>query len=413
MVDPPPLTGGDGGAAELAALVRRCLASGSVRDVLWLRLSRLPKGLDRPHHRRLLREALALPQHARRARVFHLPDGDMAVATAPPDTLRPAVMRVLDGAAEPAVLAGVVRGMRLPEESGALLAGLEECLGLAPRAAAPAPDRPPLEAEALAAVLPALARADPAPYLRRQSVLRLHPDGGSDLLAESVAPMAGALRDRLLPGRGLEAVPALAARLRLALELRMLAGVARPEWLAAPRPLHLSLSVAALTSEAFLALDARLPGAVRPMLTLGIPAAEILSDPAGFALGRDLALGRGYGLAMEAPDGAAVALLPPGRTGAGMIRLAWSDALPSRPGPVAALAGAGVPVVLTGADGAAAIAWGWENGITLFQGRATDRHLRQERPGSNAARSGLSPVPWDDPTPPRPPPSPPPSRRRG
>ena len=114
--DPPPLTGPDGGAAELAALVRLCLASGAVRDVLWLRLSRLPRGLDRPHHRRLLREALALPQHARRARVFHLPDGDMAVATAPPDTLRPAVLRVLDGALEDGAAAEVVRGLRLPEE---------------------------------------------------------------------------------------------------------------------------------------------------------------------------------------------------------------------------------------------------------------------------------------------------------
>lgn len=376
MEDPPPLTGPDGGAADLAALVRRCLASGSVRDVLWLRLSRLPKGLDRPHHRRLLREALALPQHARRARVFHLPDGDMAVATAPPDTLRPAVLRALDGAVEEAEIARVVRSLRLPEESGALLAGLEESLGLARPAAEAAPEPPVLEAEALAAILPNLERADPSPYLRRQPVLRLTPEGESAVAADSIAPMAGALRDRLLPGCGLDAVPALAARLRLALEMRMLAGIARPEWLAAPRPLHLSLSVAALTSDAFLALDARLPGAVRPMLTLAVAAAEVLSDPAGYALGRDLALSRGYGLALEAPGGGALALLPPARIGAGMVRLAWTDTLPGEPGPARALVRAGMPVVLTGADRAAAIAWGWENGITLFQGRATDRHLR-------------------------------------
>ncbi|MBP0491711.1 hypothetical protein [Roseomonas indoligenes] len=377
LVDPPALTGPDGTVADLAALVRLCLASGSVRDILWLRLSRLPRGLDRPHHRRLLREALALPQHARRARVFHLPDGDMAVATAPPDTLRPAVLRVLDGAVEEAAIAEVVRGLRLPEEAGALLAGLEESLGLAPPTPPAGPALPPLEAEALAAVLPALTRADPAPYLRRQPVLRLTPEGESAVEAESIAPMPGALRDRLLPGRGLEAVPALAARLRLALELRMLAGVAWPEWLASPWPLHLSLSVASLTSEAFLALDGRLPGAVRPMLTLGVPAAEVLADPAGFALGRDLAASRGYALALEAPGGPALALLPPARIGAGMVRLAWSEALPADPGPVATLAGAGVAVVLTGADRSAAIAWGWENGITLFQGRATDRHLRR------------------------------------
>ncbi|MBP0446683.1 hypothetical protein J8J14_18055 [Roseomonas sp. SSH11] len=377
LPDPPPLTGPEGGAAELAALVRRCLASGSVRDVLWLRLSRLPRGLDRPHHRRLLREALALPQHARRARVFHLPDGDMAVATAPPDTLRPAVLRVLDGAVEEAALVQVIRSLRLPEESGALLAVLEESLGLAPPAPEPRAALPPLEAASLAAILPGLAQADPAPYLRRQPLCRLTPEGESGILAESVAPMPGALRDRLLPGQGLEDVPALAAQLRLSLELRMLAGIARPEWLAAPRPLHLSLSVAALTSDAFLAMDGRLPGAVRPMLTLCIPAAGILSDSAGFALGRDLAVSRGYGLALEAGCGAALALLPPGRIGAGMLRLAWSDSLPADPGPLAAVTRAGLPVVLTGADRTAAIAWGWENGITLFQGRATDRHLRQ------------------------------------
>ncbi|WP_338664000.1 hypothetical protein VQH23_02305 [Pararoseomonas sp. SCSIO 73927] len=376
LVDPPPLTGPDGGVAELAALVRLCLASGSVRDILWLRLSRLPRGLDRPHHRRLLREALALPQHARRARVFHLPDGDMAVATAPPDTLRPAMMRVLDGAVEEEAVAEVVRSLCLPEEAGALLAGLEESLGLAPPAPPAGPEPPPLEAEALAAVLPALTRADLAPYLRRQPVLRLTHEEGFGVVAESVAPMPGALRDRLLPGRGLGAVPALEARLRLSLELRMLAGVARPEWLASPSPLHLSLSVASLTSEAFLALDGRLPGAVRPMLTLGVPAAEVLADPAGFALGRDLAASRGYGLALEAAGGPVLALLPPARIGAGTVRLAWSEALPGDPGPVAALARAGMPVVLTGADRSAAIAWGWENGITLFQGRATDRHLR-------------------------------------
>ncbi|MFC0385215.1 hypothetical protein [Muricoccus vinaceus] len=373
--DPPPLTGPDGGAAELAALVRLCLASGAVRDVLWLKLSRLPRGLDRPHHRRLLREALALPQHARRARVFHLPDGDMAVATAPPDTLRPAVLRVLDGALEDGAAAEVVRGLRLPEESGAVLAALEESLGLAPAAPPATPALPPLQAEALAAILPALMRADPAPYLRRQPVCRLWPEGGSGVEAEAIAPMPAALRDRLLPGFGLEEAPALAARLRLLLEQRMLAGIARPEWLASPKPLHLSLSVAALTSEAFLALDGRLPGAVRPMLTLSIPAAGILADPAGFALGRDLALSRGYGLALEAGCGAALALLKPARIRATMVRLAWNETLPADPGAVAALDG--MEVVLTGADRAAAIAWGWENGVTLFQGRATDRHLRR------------------------------------
>ncbi|WP_426959229.1 hypothetical protein [Muricoccus radiodurans] len=376
---PPALTGPEGSAAELAALVRDCAASGAVREILWLRLSRLPPGLDRPHHRRLLREALTLPHHARRARLFHLPDGDMVVATAPPDTLRPTATRVLDGTLPEPAIATLLRTLRLPEESAALLGALEESLGLAPGPAeVPEVAEPPVDAAALEAVAPALQRAEVTPFLRRQPVCRLPPEGEVDLVAESVAPLLGALRTRLLPGQSLRPVPALSAHLRRLLEARMLAWVGRPEWRGSPRALHLSVSVGTLTSDAFLRLDAVLPRAVRSLLALGVTAADVLGDAAGFALGRDLARSRGYRLALEAPSGAALALLPPERLGVDLVRLAWSDALPGDPGPVAALVREGaVPVVLTGADRAASIAWGWENGITLFQGRTMDRRLRR------------------------------------
>ena len=55
---------------------------------------------------------------------------------------------------------------------------------------------------------------------------------------------------------------------------------------------------------------------------------------------------------------------PPDRLGVELVRLPWSPGL-------AALAPALPPgqVVLTGADRAAAIGWGWEAGVTLFEGR--------------------------------------------
>jgi len=43
---------------------------------------------------------------------------------------------------------------------------------------------------------------------------------------------------------------------------------------------------------------------------------------------------------------------------------------------VRALAAAGHEIVLAGADRPAAIAWGWEAGVRLFQGRVVDRALR-------------------------------------
>jgi hypothetical protein len=62
------------------------------------------------------------------------------------------------------------------------------------------------------------------------------------------------------------------------------------------------------------------------------------------------------------------AVVPPDRLGVALVRLPWSPAL-------AAPGAAPLPplppgrVVLTGVDRAAALGWGWEAGITLFEGR--------------------------------------------
>jgi hypothetical protein len=338
----------------------------------------MPAALDRPHHRRLLRDALDLPNRARRARVFHLPGGDLAVATAPGDSLRPAVLRALDGALDPAGADDLLRIRRLPEEAASLLAALEESLGLFPPPAPPPPGPAALDSEGLEALLAALAGAEVEPFLRRQHVCRVAPEEDAEPVAESVRPWPEALRDRLLPGRDLSAAPALARRLRLGLEERLLATLAGPEWRARPRPLELGVSVPALTSDAFMRLDAALPAALRPLLTFGVPTGDVLADPAGFALGRDLVLSRGYGLALEAPNALALALLPPADLGVTAIRLAWSDALPGEDAAIPR----SPPVTLTGADRAVAIAWAWECGITRFQGRAPDRWMRA---GSRAA----------------------------
>ncbi|WP_376096388.1 hypothetical protein ACE7GA_04795 [Roseomonas sp. CCTCC AB2023176] len=369
---PPPLTGAEGGIAELAALIRAAVASGAEREVLWLRLSRMPPGLDRPHHRRLMRDALDLPNRARRARVFHLPGGDVAVATAPGDSLHPAVLRALDGAMDPATAEDLLRLRRLPEEAAALLAALEECLGLGPPTPPRADTPAALDSKGLESLLAALATAEVAPFLRRQFICRMAPEQDAEPVAESVRPWPEALRDRLLPGRDLSAAPALTRRLCLALEERLLASLAGPEWRASPRRLHLGISVPALTCDALLRLDAALPAATRPLLTFAVPIGDVLADPAGFALGRDLVRSRGYGLALESPSAAALALLPPEVIGVTAVRLAWSDALPGEDAPIPALP----PIILAGADRAAAIAWAWEHGITLFQGRATDRWMR-------------------------------------
>jgi hypothetical protein len=101
---------------------------------------------------------------------------------------------------------------------------------------------------------------------------------------------------------------------------------------------------------------------------LGLPAAEALADPAGFLAAREVCRRRGYRLALDLEEAGALALLPPDRLGVALVRLPWSPAL-------AAPGAAPLPplppgrVVLTGVDRAAALGWGWEAGITLFEGR--------------------------------------------
>ncbi|MFT8244011.1 hypothetical protein [Roseomonas sp. BN140053] len=366
----------DGGAAELAAAVRHCTATESPRELVWLRPTALPPGLDRPHHLKLLRDA-ASSRRDGVSRVFALPDGDLAVLAPPARPGSPGLFATLraalDGALPEAELRRVLRPLRLPDEAGAVLVALEHSLGL--DAVPAAPPRPPLDPATLAEAERALVQADVWPLHARQDVCRLPAEGGAaELLREDVRPLPAAVADRLLGGRDPAAAPALAARLAEAVAGRLLASLARPDWLGAPRALHLPLPLAGFSSAAFLRLDAALPRSLKPLLCLGVAAAEILDDPDGFGFSRDFARNRGYRLALEAPDPAALAVLPPGPLGVEVVRLPFTAALPRAPGPLPDLARAGaVEVVLAAADSSAAVAWGWQNGVTLFQGRVVQR----------------------------------------
>jgi hypothetical protein len=185
------------------------------------------------------------------------------------------------------------------------------------------------------------------------------------------------VRDALLPGIELGLAPALARRLRRTLDRRLLAGLARTEELRGIGPLCLALGVEAVTSPDFLRLDALWPSALRGELTIALAAEEVAMDPAGFVFARDLLAARGHRVMLDAAGPAALLALPPSRAGIGRLRLRWSDSLPPLGSPAAEALRATFPsesdaVVLSGVDRPAAIAWGWEMGITLFQGRLVE-----------------------------------------
>ncbi|MBR0662196.1 hypothetical protein GXW75_23285 [Roseomonas oryzicola] len=221
-------------------------------------------------------------------------------------------------------------------------------------------------------------------FLRRRKVCRLTPAGGApDPLWEDRRIAAGDVAATLLPGCDLAAAPALARRFRRAIDRRLLAGLARADELRDIGPLCLALGIEAVTSAEFLRLDALWPAGLRGALTVAIAADDAVADPAGFAFARDFLAVRGHRAMLDAAGPAALLGLPPARAGLDRVRLRWSPGLPPLGSLGAEALRAVLPaapdaVVLGGVDRPAAIAWGWEMGVTLFQGRL----IESRRPAS-------------------------------
>ena len=371
---PPP---GAAGAIALAGLVRDTVAAGVDRRLLLFRPSRLAPARRRGPQFAMLHSAWDALRRTSRTRIFELPRGGLVAVEALPGHHLIEAERSLAGMLDPQEAAAAISLLRLPDQAAAVLAAVEEALGLvaAMRAATPRPAGRAPDGDAIAAAERALASADVSAFLRRRKVCRLTPDGGApEALHEDRRLSLRDVRDALLPGVELGLAPALSRRLRRLLDRRLLAGLTRAEELRGIGPLCLALGVEAVTSRDFLRLDALWPAALRGALTVALAAEDAAMDPAGFAFARDLLAARGHRPMLDASGPAALLALPPARAGVARLRLRWSEALPPLGSPAAALLRAAFPagaeaVVLSGVDRPAAIAWGWEMGITLFQGR--------------------------------------------
>ncbi len=360
-------------ALALAALVREAVAAGAERQALHLRMSGLSDRLKGEHHHRLVREALEPLLRPTRSRLFELPNGDV-VAVVPPrsnhvDTVKAALDTLFANEAE--FIEGAYRSLRLPQQAAALLAVVEDSLGPGSEAAEPPPAGHGFDSMALAELERVLTSASLAAHVRQRPVCRLRPGGeGPEPAWQECRVAFTELCATLLPGRDPSAAPWLRRRLRRLIDRRLLAELARPEDVRRMGRIGLSLTIAGLTEPEFMRLDGMLGHEARRDVTLGLPVAELLADPEGFAFVAAFCRGRGYRLALEEVEAATLQLLPVARLGIDLIKLRWSPALALLGAQAAALLPSHPDaVVLTGVDRAAAIGWGWEQGITLFQGR--------------------------------------------
>lgn len=373
-----PETDADAPRAEtdsLRTLVHECVDSGIARRALLLRLSRLPENLARPHHLRLARSALDPLTIADRARLFNLPNGDVAMvwrgeaAEALRESLK-AVLHLFAGEDEKLPDPGaLVLALRLPEEAQTLLQALDEASRpLAHDDPARGAPTDPLDPQALAAVEAALAQADVARFVRRRPVCERGADGEFRLRWEERALSVAEIAASLAPDRAMRADPWLFRRLTRTLDRRMLALLGAPHELRDAGPFSLSLNVASILSPEFLRFDASLPATLRGRVVLGLTPADIMADPAAFLFAREFARERGYRLVLRGVTADLLDVFPLRRIGLDLLQLRFSPEL-TRAGADLALPEGG-RIVLSRADSGEALAWGRAQGVVLYQGRA-------------------------------------------
>lgn len=357
------------GLDSLASLVHDTQAASVARQVLLLRLDRLPAPLRRPHHRRLARAALDPLLDADRGCLHELPAGRLAITWRgdSPASLGRVMAALghmlLDGPAGTPQLGALTHLFRLPQDGPALLAAATE--GADPGAPAVAAEvaEKPLEPATLARLEAGLAQADVERFARRRPVCALAPEGISLAWEERVLNL-GEIAAELAPGYSLTADPWLFRRLARTLDRRMLALLATPGTLDRARPFGLRLGVESLVSPWFLRFDACLPARLRGRVVVGLTPADVLADPAGFAFARDFVRAHGYQVLLRVTPSLVPTLALP-RLGLDLLQIDWSAAVPSRP-----LDTSGVPLVVGDADEPAALDWARAHGAAFVQGRA-------------------------------------------
>lgn len=360
-------------ALALAALVREAVAAGAEREALHLRMAGLNTLLKAEHHHRLVRETLQPLLRPTRARLFELPNGDVVAVVPARSGHIAAVTQALETllAGDPALAGNSWTTLRLPQQAAQLLAVVEDSLGPGAEAAGPPPGEDGFDSTILAELERGLASASMAAHLRQRPVMRLRPGGeGPEPAWQEYRVATAELCHALQPGRNLATAPCLQRRLRRLLDRRMLAELARPEDVRRMGRVGLSLTVPGLTEPEFLRFDGMLGQEGRREVTIGLSVSELLADPEGFGFVTAFCRARGYRLALEEVEAATLALLPLPRLGMDLVKLRFSPALALLgPRAMALLPSEPDAVVLTGVDRAAAVGWGWEQGITLFQGR--------------------------------------------
>lgn len=363
--------------------VQRATRRGFGTGALVLCLSRLPPPGIRPHHRRIARSLLDEAALRHGGQVFALRNQDLVLLGPGSSAAAPLLIQLFGAGAD---------AVQIFEPGPELLAYAEERVAEElPRPAIPPDPAPPLPLDAADALLDSTRAGD---LFQAQVAAELLPGGTLRPLFREAAPRLSALAARLRSG-GTLPDPVLFRDLSARLDARTLAvacadlaqggplsGGSRPGLGRGPA-LHIKLTVAGVLSPQFAAFAAAVQ---RRGLRAGVELMlmEACADPAAFDRAKLAVRSAGLAVVLDGIGHHALLLTHPGRLGADLVKVEWSDGLASADAEAALRRLGPARVVLTGADGEAALRWGYGRQIRRFQGRHVDAMLAASRLGSCA-----------------------------
>ncbi len=238
---------------------------------------------------------------------------------------------------------------------------------------APAPTEP-LTPELLASVEEALAQADLANHLRRQSVCVIVGHAQPKRLFDEVFISIADLRQTLLPKVNLASSPWLFQHLTETLDRRVLSLLIKGDDRSLSRDASINLNLATMLSEQFLVYDDNLPHNARGSIVLELQKTDIYADLGLYQFARDFAHERDYRICVDGLNHLTLPYVDRQRLGADLLKVVWSPEMtepsPARDAFAEAVKRAGPShIVLCRCDDPRAVDFGQELGIGLFQGR--------------------------------------------
>ena len=225
----------------------------------------------------------------------------------------------------------------------------------------------------------ALQGADLSNMLRRQFVCALIGEAAPQpLLFISIQD----LRETLMPGVNLTRSRWLFQHLTETLDRRVLAMLSKSTDRSITGEISVNLNISTLLSPEFMAFDDAVIASMRGSIVIELQKVDIFSDLNDYMFARDFAKERGYRICIDGLTHETLPFVDREKLGADMVKLIWNSDIIDNVGPKRAKrlikrAGAS-KVIFCRCDEEAAVEFGQEIGVNMFQGRFIENLIAEE-----------------------------------